>query len=90
VAISALTGEGLEELLQRVESALPAPPIEVELMIPYARQEAVAMLHDQADVLSAEPGETGTHLKVRVDERQLATVREFVVRRVSRRLRLPG
>jgi GTP-binding protein HflX len=90
VPVSALNGDGIEELLGRVESALPAPPIEVELMIPYDRQEAVAMLYDHADVRSAEPGETGTHLKVRVDERQLASVREFVVRRVSRRLRLPG
>jgi GTP-binding protein HflX len=90
VSVSALNGDGLEELLERVESALPAPPIEVELMVPYDRQETVAMLYDQADVRSAEPGETGTHLKVRVDERQLASVREFVVRRVSRRLRLPG
>jgi GTP-binding protein HflX len=90
VPVSALNGDGMEELLGRVEWALPAPPIEVELMIPYDRQEAVAMLYDHADVRSAEPGETGTHLKVRVDERQLASVREFVVRRVSRRLRLPG
>ena len=56
-----------------MESALPAPPIEVELMTPYDRQEIVAKLYDQADVRFAEPGETGTHLKVRVDERQLVS-----------------
>jgi GTPase len=88
--VSALDGEGLERLAQRLEEALPAPPIEVELMIPYDRQDAVARLYEQADVRSAEPRDSGTFLKVRVDERQLAGVREFVVRSVSRRLRLPG
>ena len=90
VLVSALRGDGLEELAHRVESALPAPPIEVELMIPYERQDAVARLYEAADVRSAEPRDSGTLIKARVDERQLAGVREFVVRRVSRRLRLPG
>jgi GTP-binding protein HflX len=90
VSVSAVRGDGLEDLAERLESALPAPPIEVELMIPYERQDAVARLYEEADVRSADPRDTGTLLKVRVDERQLAGVREFVTRRVSRRLRLPG
>lgn len=90
VPVSALQHDGLEELAERVETSLPAPPIEAELMIPYDRQEVVARLYEEADVRSAEPRDSGTLLMVRVDERQLARVREFVVRRVSRRLRLPG
>ena len=90
VFVSALEGDALDRLTERLEKALPAPPIEVELMIPYERQDIVAKLYEEADVRSAEPGDSGTLLKVRVDERQLAGVREFVVRSVSRRLRLPG
>jgi GTP-binding protein HflX len=90
VLVSALELVGLEELAERLETSLPAPPIEVELMIPYDRQDAVARLYEEADVRSAEPRDSGTLLKARVNERQLAAVREFVVRRVSRRLRLPG
>jgi GTPase len=90
VLISASDGHGLEELVKRVETSLPAPPIEVELMVPYDRQEAVARLYEEADVRTAEPREAGTLLKVRVSERQLAGIREFVVRPVSRRLQLPG
>lgn len=90
VPVSALQHDGLEELAERVETSLPAPPIEVELMIPYDRQDVVARLYDEADVRSAEPRDSGTLLKVRVNERQLASVREFVIRSVSRRLRLPG
>jgi GTP-binding protein HflX len=90
VLLSALEGEGLEELLHQLEAALPSPPIEVELMVPYDRQEALSRLYEEAEVHSAVAQETGTLLKVRVDERQLASVRDFIVRRVSRRLRLPG
>ena len=90
VLVSALDGDGLDHLAVRLEETLPAPPIEVELMVPYERQDVVARLYEEADVAAAEPKDSGTFLKVRVDERQLAGVREFVVRRVSRRLRLPG
>jgi GTP-binding protein HflX len=87
VQISALTGEGLEELLERVDVALPAPPIEVTVLIPYGHEELVARLHRDADVLSAESSEEGTVLRARVDERELAAVREFVVRPTRRRAR---
>jgi GTP-binding protein HflX len=90
VFVSALEGDSLDLLAVRLEETLPAPPIEVELMVPYERQDVVARLYEEADVAAAEPKDSGTFLKVRVDERQLARVREFVVRRVSRRLRLPG
>jgi GTPase len=90
VFVSALEGDSLDHLAVRLEETLPAPPIEVELMVPYERQDVVARLYEEADVAAAEPKDSGTFLKVRVDERQLAGVREFVVRRVSRRLRLPG
>jgi GTPase len=90
VFVSALEGDSLDLLAVRLEETLPAPPIEVELMVPYERQDVVARLYEEADVAAAEPKDSGTFLKVRVDERQLAGVREFVVRRVSRRLRLPG
>src|SRR3990172_13331428 len=35
VAISALTGEGLEELMERIEVTLPRFPVEVTLLVPY-------------------------------------------------------
>jgi GTPase len=86
--VSALTGEGLEDLLAAVDAALPAPPVEVELLVPYDRQDVVARLYREADVLAADPEAEGTHVQARVDERQLRWVEDFTVRRVSRRARL--
>jgi GTPase len=90
VTVSALTGEGLTDLLERVDGSLPSPPVEVDLHVPYERHEVVARLHREAEVVSATEGEAGTSLRARLREDQLPWVREFVIRRASRRLRLPG
>jgi GTP-binding protein HflX len=90
VPVSALAEEGLEQLLDRVETVLPSAPLEVELHVPYGRHEAVARLYRDAEVLAVEEGESGTTLRVRLREEQLSWAGEFVVRRMSRRLRIPG
>ncbi|HEV3474657.1 MAG TPA: GTPase HflX [Actinomycetota bacterium] len=90
VAVSGLTGEGLEDLVEQVERALPSPPIEVELLVPYARQEVVSRLYGEAEVLHAEPRSQGTHIRARIREDQLQWAGPFTLRRVSRSLRLPG
>jgi GTP-binding protein HflX len=88
VSISALTGEGLDDLLDGVEEVLPSPPVDVELLVPYERQDVVARLYREAEVESAEPGPTGTAVRARVREDQVPWVAGFTVRRVSRRVRL--
>jgi len=90
VAVSALTGEGLEALVEQVEQTLPSPPIEVELLVPYARQEVVSRLYREAEILSADPRSQGTHVRARVRDDQLTWAGPFTLRRVSRRLRLPS
>jgi GTP-binding protein HflX len=90
VEVSALTGEGIEELVGRVEEAIPSPPVEVRLLVPYDRQEVVARLYREAEVLSADPSDEGTFVKARVREDQLAWVRGFLLRPVSHRSRVTG
>ncbi len=79
VAISALTGEGLGELMERVEAAIPRFPVEVALLVPFGREDLTAMLYREAEVLSEDAIETGTMVRARVGERALAAVREFQV-----------
>ena len=90
IPVSGLTGEGVDRLLEAVDTAVPAPPIEVELLIPYDRQEVVARLYREAEVIKAVEGESGTGLTARVTDQQLAQVAEFAVKPVSRRRRLSG
>jgi GTP-binding protein HflX len=77
VAISARTGEGLDELMASIESALPRFPIEVVLLVPYGREDLTALLHRDAEVLSETAREDGTIVRARVGEREYSAVRPF-------------
>ncbi len=87
VPISARTGEGLEELLERVAEALPHPPIEVALLVPPGREDLVARLYREGEVLAVEAGEGGTLVRARVAERLLPAVRDLVVVPAAARVR---
>ncbi len=78
VPVSALSGEGVEGLLEMLEATLPHPPVEVELLVPYGREDVTAMLYREAEVLSTTHGEAGSSVHARVGLRELAAVREFV------------
>jgi GTP-binding protein HflX len=78
VPVSGLTGEGVEGLLETLETRLPHPPVEVELLVPYGREDVTALLYRDAEVRSTEHEETGTIVLARVGLRELAAVREFV------------
>ncbi len=77
--VSANTGEGLDLLMARIETALPKPSIALSLKIPFDRGDLIAMLHDEALVISSDYVEEGTVLSVLVDERQKVLVQAFVV-----------
>ncbi len=79
VAVSALRREGLDPLLLAVEGSLPAYPMAVTVLVPYGRDELVAMLHRDAEVLTSEPTDEGTLVHARVGERAHALVAEFLV-----------
>ncbi|MEX0833147.1 MAG: GTPase HflX [Actinomycetota bacterium] len=79
VLISALRGDGLEELTQRIQAAVPAFPIEVQLLIPYGRDDFVARLHREAEVEEMRSEPEGTLLRAHVGERLFQAVKEFVV-----------
>jgi GTP-binding protein HflX len=88
VPVSALTGEGTEALLERVALELPRPPVEVTLLVPYGRDEVIALLYRDAEVLDTEAGADGTLVRARVGDRELAAVGDYLVQ--TRRRRASG
>ena len=78
VFVSARTGEGVDELRARVASALPAPELRVELLVPYDRGEVISRLHLTGRVLSTEYLEAGTRVVAMVHPRNLTDVQQFV------------
>jgi len=80
VPVSALTGEGIEGLLEVLEVTLPHPPVAVELLVPYGREDVIALLYRESEVQSTAHDEVGTVVQARVGLRELAAVRPFVRR----------
>ncbi|HTL39950.1 MAG TPA: GTPase HflX [Pseudolysinimonas sp.] len=78
VFVSARTGAGIEELTARIAELLPAPEVEVELLVPYDRGEIISRLHVSGRVLSTEYEEAGTRVRALVHPQRLAEVQEFV------------
>jgi GTP-binding protein HflX len=78
VAVSALTGEGADGVMEAVASALPHPPVEVTLLVPWGREDVTARLYRDAEVLSTETDGEGTIVHALVGSREFAAVREFV------------
>lgn len=79
VPVSARSGEGVEGLLDMLEVKLPHPPVEVQLLVPYGREDLTAMLYRDAEVLSTTHDERGASVHARVGLRELAAVRPFVL-----------
>ncbi|MFM9860586.1 GTPase HflX [Pseudoxanthobacter sp. M-2] len=70
VAISAVTGEGVNRLLARIEARLSEDKWEVRLVVPVTEGELLAWLHRSTEVMEREDGEDGVRLVLRVPPRQ--------------------
>jgi GTP-binding protein HflX len=77
VSVSAITGEGVDGLLEAIGKTVPTPPVDVRALIPWDRGDLVAMLYRNAEVVSAEAEPEGTRVHARVGLRELAAVRSF-------------
>jgi GTP-binding protein HflX len=66
VGISAATGEGLEELEQRIAAAFEETLREVELLVPYAEGARLSELHGIAGDLEREDRAEGVLVKARI------------------------
>jgi GTP-binding protein HflX len=66
VAVSALTGEGIDDLSIAITEDLEKSTVTMRLLVPYDRGEVVAALHDAGNVLEEVHGEDGTALTVRL------------------------
>ena len=79
VPISVHTGFGIEELIERIERALPRPKVELSVLIPYERGDLVSRMHEQGEVLSEKYLAEGTSIHGLVDEAMAHQLREFAV-----------
>ncbi len=77
VCISARTGEGTAELLEKISAALGRGKRRAVFCIPFAKGALVQTLHDEAAVLSVDYTETGTRVEAIVKPELWARLREY-------------
>ena len=82
VLCSAVTGEGIPELLGRVEAELLRLKVEVALDIPFAHNEIVARVHEHGEVVEESYDENGTHLVARIDRDALEELGPYLASEV--------
>ncbi|MEJ1969781.1 MAG: GTPase HflX [Rhizomicrobium sp.] len=71
VAVSALTGEGLDQLQMRFEALLTAANIHYRLTLPHADGEGLAWVYRHAQVLERSDGAGGVALTLAIDPRDV-------------------
>lgn len=79
VAVSALTGEGLSDLLAQVEAGLMEQLEAIDLLIPYTAGEILNLVHSHGVVESERHDEQGTHVHARVPAYLLGSLTDWLV-----------
>jgi GTP-binding protein HflX len=80
VAVSALTGEGLDGLVQRLGVDAFRSTVDVELTVPFSEGHLLGVIRSSADVLSEEYTEAGTRLRARMPAGDLHLVAHLLER----------
>ena len=76
--ISAMTGTGIQELLEQIGETVENEASELTLEIPYDRGDLLSDLHESGQVLATEHNETGTAVTVRLPHAEADRFRSFI------------
>lgn len=72
VAVSALTGQGIDQLISMIEEQLPTPQIDVKVLIPYTHGDLIGRIYKEGMLISREDTEAGYLIVAKVPQ-SLAT-----------------
>jgi len=90
VLVSALTGEGIEELLRRMDAEMPTDPVvTLSMRLPLAEGRTLALVHALGRVLHSEVEDSHMRLDAEVPESIAKRLRlsDFAVKGTSRHMR---
>jgi len=79
VAVSAVTGEGIEVFLRTLGDRLRAITKVVELMIPFERGDVMAAVHREGEVVSTTESPSGMRVRARLSDASAGRLAEFAV-----------
>ena len=79
VAVSALTGAGIDELRQVIGDRLRSAADVVELMVPWSQARVLAGVHREGQVLAETAEEQGMRLRARLEPASIGPFRDYIV-----------
>jgi GTPase len=79
ILVSAASGEGIDELLEKIERLLPRPEILVRALIPYSRGDLVSRIHSEARIVSVIHKDDGTLMEARVKPQLASELNAFLL-----------
>ncbi len=85
VAVSALTRQGIDQLLVKIEEVLETEMQRVEVLLPFDRGDLVSMFHERGLIELEEHGADGTRIRGRLPDAMLENFAPFGVTRNRRR-----
>jgi GTP-binding protein HflX len=77
ITISALTGEGIDELVAMIEAQLPHPQIDIKATVPYDRGDLLARAYREGNVLTRTDTEAGTVIIAKVPQALANVLEEY-------------
>jgi GTP-binding protein HflX len=77
IAISALTGQGIAELVALIEAQLPHPQLDIKATVPYDRGDLLARAYREGNVLSRTDTEAGTVIIAKVPQALANVLEEY-------------
>jgi GTP-binding protein HflX len=79
VAVSAVTGDGIDDFLATLADRLRTIATPVELLIPYDRGDVLAAVHREGEVVSSSHEDGGVRVRARLADASTGRLSEFVV-----------
>ena len=83
LAISAATGEGVEEFLQTLGDRLRVLTVVHEIVIPYDRGDILASVHREGEVVSVADGDDVWTVRARLSDASAGRLSEFISAEVT-------
>lgn len=76
--ISAVTGQGIDAMLEGIREMLPEDEKEVRLFIPYSDGWVISYIYQNGRILEQVHGESGTEVKALIKKHRLKPVRAYI------------
>jgi GTPase len=79
VSISAITGQGVDDLVQAISDKLAQKKVKVSVMVPYTARKTLSIIQKQARVLSSDYRGDGVAMELEVEGDLAGALKEYTV-----------